>query len=431
MTRMTWLALFFGLLLTSGISAYGATGALTVRADRADYLYSLGDTAVFNIEMPAIKAGSRLKYRFREEETRLVSEGVIDSPRESMALRGSLDRPGFLRLDLELVQGSDTLRAVTAAGFDARSILPSGAVPVDWRMFWQQGLGEIARIEPDPRVSRWSEQSEPGVTRYLVSLANIEGSRIFGWLSVPDGPGPFPAVVYIQGAPGGIEEFHTDPMTLYAKRGMIALAINPHGQELGREESFYRALLDRGIPGNAAAQGADDPYRFYFRRVVLGAVRAVDYLCSRPDVDTRRVAVAGASQGGGLSLLLAAVDRRIKAVTVHVPAMCDYSGALSGRASGWPWLIRESRLDPRVVRTAGYFDAALAAGMIHVPAFFTVSHLDRSCPPTTVYAAFNSLRGPKAIKDFPNTTHPASFTPQNDSLLVKRLEDIFRGMKDN
>lgn len=431
MPRLSYLILLLGLFTASGILAYGAADTLTVQVDREDYLYSLGDTAVFNIEMPAIKASSRLKYRFREEETRLVREGIIDSPRERLTLRGSLDRPGFLRLDLELFNGPDTLRAVTAAGFDVRSIRPVGAVPDDWRLFWQQGLGEIARVEPDPRVSRWSEQNEPGLTRYLVSLANIEGSRIFGWLSVPDGPGPFPALVYIQGAPGGIEEFHTDPMVLYAKRGMIVLAINPHGQELGREDSFYRALLDRGIPGNAAAQGAEDPYRFYFRRVVLGAVRAVDYLCSRQDVDTRRVAVAGASQGGGLSLLLAAVDRRIKAVTVHVPAMCDYSGALSGRASGWPWLIRESGLDPRVIRTAGYFDAALAAGMIHVPAFFTVSYLDRSCPPTTVYAAFNSLRGPRSMIDFPNTTHPASFTTQNDSLLVKRLEDIFSGMKDN
>ncbi|MCE5270727.1 acetylxylan esterase [bacterium] len=283
----------------------------------------------------------------------------------------------------------------------------------------------MTRVEMDPRVERWREQPAAGVIRYRVSLANVEGSRIWGWLSVPDGAGPFPAVVYIQGAPGGLEEYHTDPMEVYARRGMVVLAINPHGLELGREDSYYQSLMERGVPAWGPSQGADDPYRYYFRRVVLGAVRAVDYLCSRPDVDSSRIAVAGASQGGGLSLLTAAVDRRIRAVTVHVPAMCDYSGALVERPTGWPHLIPEDSPDPRVIRTAGYFDAALAAGMIRVPAFFTVSYLDQSCPATTVYSAFNSLRGPKEIVGFPNTTHPGSFVPENDSLLVHKLQDIF------
>jgi len=412
------------------LAAFSAgTDSLRVRTDRADCLYSLGDTVLFRVELPAGNIHSRLSYRFSADDARTLEQGVLENPSSGLILRGTLDCPGFLRLDLRLYRGSDTLRAATSAGFDLCSIQPVGSRPKDWRMFWAQGLSEVARVEMDPRVERWREQPAAGVTRYRVSLANVEGSRIWGWLSVPDGAGPFPGVVYIQGAPGGLDEYQTDPFEGYARRGMVVLAINPHGLELGREVSYYQALMERGVPAWGPSQGADDPYRYYFRRVVLGAVRAVDYLCSRTDVDTSRIAVSGASQGGGLSLLTAAVDRRIRAVTVHVPAMCDYSGALVQRPTGWPHLIPEEEPDPRVIRTAGYFDAALAAGNIRVPAFFTVSYLDQSCPPTTVYAAFNSLRGPKEIVGFPNTTHPGSFVPENDSLLVHKLEDIFKRQK--
>ena len=339
-----------------------------------------------------------------------------------------MDRPGLLRLDLTLISGADTVRAATAVGFSTDAIRPAGNTPPDWRLFWQQGLGELYRVPIDPQVS-CGKNRNPACERYLVSLANIEGSRIYGWLSVPEGKGPFPAVVYIQGAPGGMGEYQTDPQSDYARHGIVVLALNPHGIELGREESFYRALLGRGIPGSAATQGAEDPYRYYFRRVVLGAVRAFDYLCSRPDVDTSCLAVAGASQGGGLSLLTAAVDRRVRAVAVHVPAMCDYSGALHNRPTGWPHLLESRNMDPRVIPTLGYFDAALAAGFIRAPAFFTVSLLDQSCPPTTVFAAYNSLKGPREIERFPDTTHPGSFTVENDRLLISKLKEIFHRLK--
>ncbi|MCE5249808.1 acetylxylan esterase [bacterium] len=434
MHKSLYALVFLYLCVFSPAAAEEKSAAVHVSPDHADYFYSVGDSAVFSItlkyEGPA--SSTRLHYRFSEDNTRFMEDITLERPSKEIILKHGLEHPGFLRLDLSLFSGADTVQVSTAVGFSVDEIRPTNNLPGDWRSFWQQGLGEVYRVPMDPQVSLWKEQ-ESGVKRYLVSLANIEGSRIYGWMTIPDGPGPFPALVYIQGAPGGIEEYQTDPQTNYARRGMIVLAINPHGIELGREESFYRLLMSRHIPGDGASLGVDDPYRYYFRRVVLGAIRSFDYLCSREDVDTARLAVAGASQGGGLSLLTAAVDHRVMAVTVHVPAMCDFTGVLHERPAGWPWLLgrrSSSGKDERVVRTCAYFDAALAASQIRVPAFFTVSFLDQSCPPTTVYSAFNSLRGPREIKYFPDTTHPESFTGANDSLMVDKLEALFREMKN-
>jgi dienelactone hydrolase len=49
---------------------------------------------------------------------------------------------------------------------------------------------------------------------------------------------------------------------------------------------------------------------------VWDAMRAIDYLGTRPEVDVSRVATLGASGGGTTSLLTAAVDERVKAAVV-------------------------------------------------------------------------------------------------------------------
>ena len=47
-------------------------------------------------------------------------------------------------------------------------------------------------------------------------------------------------------------------------------------------------------------------------------------MASRPEVDTTRIVVTGGSQGGGLSLATAALDRRISLCAPDIPFMLDY-----------------------------------------------------------------------------------------------------------
>jgi cephalosporin-C deacetylase-like acetyl esterase len=303
-------------------------------------------------------------------------------------------------------------------------------LPKDYQRFWKQGRSELLRIPIDPELTLQPEADSSGMHRYLVSLADVEGSRIYGWLTVPSGCGPFPAVVNLPGAPGGIHEFDTGALAEYSRAGMIVLSLNIHGTELGREGEYYRQLQSQGFPGDFPALGIDDPYRYYYRRVVLGGVRSIDYLISRCDVDTTRIGLAGASQGGGLSLILASIDNRVKALSLHVPAMCDLTGVFHGRPTGWPHSL-EHRLSPEVQRTVSYYDGALAAGLIEVPTIIGVSLLDEACPPTTVWAAYNSLAGPKRIEVFPGATHPGSFTSERDQQMVDWMARQLRAKGGN
>jgi cephalosporin-C deacetylase-like acetyl esterase len=176
-----------------------------------------------------------------------------------------------------------------------------------------------------------------------------------------------------------------------------------HGVDIDLPAEYYRKLRE-GILRGYPRQGADDPYRFFYRRVILGAFRVFDYLEERDDIDGNRLAVAGSSQGGALSLLVGGLDGRVKALTSNVPAMCDHYGHYFGRPSGWPslWRVGDKK---RIERTLGYYDAAVAASRIKVPALLAVGFVDGTCAPTTVYAAYNNLGGPKSIDNFPEMGH--------------------------
>lgn len=55
----------------------------------------------------------------------------------------------------------------------------------------------------------------------------------------------------------------------------------------------------------------------------LGAVRALDYLLTLPDTDTTRVAICGGSGGGSQTVLMAALDPRIK-LSIPVVSLSSY-----------------------------------------------------------------------------------------------------------
>ncbi len=116
------------------------------------------------------------------------------------------------------------------------------------------------------------------------------------------------------------------------------------------------------------------------------AMRAIDYLATRPEVDASRVATLGASGGGTTSLLTAAVDERVKAAVVsayfntfrdsivsishcpdnYVPGllqdmeMYDLSGLVAPRA-----LFVESGRNDRIFPIAGSQTAAAKAREIY------------------------------------------------------------------
>jgi len=104
-----------------------------------------------------------------------------------------------------------------------------------------------------------------------------------------------------------------------AERGYAALCIDmwSFGERRGRTESeTFKQMLWEG--------------KVLWGMMVYDALRSVDYLAARPDVDAGRIATLGLSMGSTLAWWLAALDPRVK-VTVDICCLTDFHALIDSR----------------------------------------------------------------------------------------------------
>jgi cephalosporin-C deacetylase-like acetyl esterase len=249
------------------------------------------------------------------------------------------------------------------------------------------------------------KQPNDKIEVFQITLANVNKSRVHSVFAKPKGRGRFPAILTVPGA--GVSAVSPGGVAGQAAQGFLAMSISVHDIPNDQPPDFYQKQV-AGDLKDYRARGRDDRMTYYFHRVFLGCVRSVDYLASRPEWDKKHMIVNGSSQGGALSLVTAGLDRRITALAANVPAMCDHSGRAFKRPSGWPQLVpvdSEGKLDPKVLSVSAYYDAVNFARKFKGPAIVGVGLIDNTCPATTVFAAYNVLRGPKRIDIAPLMGH--------------------------
>jgi cephalosporin-C deacetylase len=159
-------------------------------------------------------------------------------------------------------------------------------------------------------------------------------------------------------------------------------------------------------------RGILDPADYYYRRVFTDGVRAVEAARSHPAVDPARVVVAGGSQGGGIALATAALLPDVAGVLADVPFLSNIARAIE-ITDAEPYVelayflaVHRDKV-AQALRTLSYFDVAGLARRAVAPALFSVGLADVTCPPSTVYAAYNAYGGPKRICAYPYNGHDA------------------------
>ncbi|HEV2121976.1 MAG TPA: acetylxylan esterase, partial [Chloroflexota bacterium] len=142
-------------------------------------------------------------------------------------------------------------------------------------------------------------------------------------------------------------------------------------------------------------------------------VRALDFLAAQPEVDQSRIGLTGGSQGGALTLAVAALDpqQRARVAMADVPYLCHFRRAVDVASQppyteiavycrAWPG--REAQ----VFRTLSYIDNMNLAERITCPVLMNVGLQDVICPPSTIFATFNHLTtSTREMKVFPYNGH--------------------------
>lgn len=288
---------------------------------------------------------------------------------------------------------------------------PTASEPDDFDEFWAATLAGSRQAGGEVSVSAASELYS-AVDVHDVTFPGYGGEPVKAWLILPaHREGPLPAVVEFVGYGGG--RGLPNERLAWASAGYASFVMDTRGQ--GSVWGSGGETPDPHGSGPAVpgflTRGIDSPETFYYRRVFTDAVRAVDAVRSLPEIDPSRVAVTGGSQGGGIALAVAGLSDGLVAVMPDVPFLCHFARAI-GLTGSDPYqevvryLAVHRGAEDRVFETLSYFDGVNFARRADAPTLFSVGLLDPVCPPSTVYAAFNSYRGArKKMSVFPFNEH--------------------------
>lgn len=377
--------------------------SIEITSDHTNAVYTCGEPATFAISVlgadkQAVKSG-RLSVTVNNFGSNVVTNGTFDlAAGNPVKITGTLREPGFLKCVANVKLDKDC-RGIFGVAYDPEKIVAGSVRPADFDSFWDSAVKKLdAEVPANVRVERVAKWCTDKHECFKVSFATFDGRRVYGFLSVPVGKGPFPVEVNVPGAGPGV----VAPNNGMADRGFIHLVMNVHPFEPAADAEAQKQLYadqDKrltaqfGVPRYCMAGAAQRETYFYYR-IILGINRAVNWLAARPDADKTRFCYSGASQGGGFGFILCGLNGNFTRSVIHVPAITDLLGFQKGRDSGWPKLIENVKAEDKAsaTRVAPYFDGAHFAARITCPVRISVGFIDETCPPAAVYSGYNALR---------------------------------------
>lgn len=208
---------------------------------------------------------------------------------------------------------------------EAGSILANAEKEMESRTVWetfrdqrrtemQQMLGLHPWPERTPlRVREGGRLDREDYTIEKVAFESFPGFFVSTNLYLPRGKGPFPVIVYVCGhavVPQGAKTYYQRHGISFARNGYACLILDP----IQIAEPFS---IHHGVYGL-------ELYNWYARGYtpagieVWNAMRGMDYLATRPEINMNRVGMTGRSGGAAMTWFTAAVDDRIK---VAAPVM--------------------------------------------------------------------------------------------------------------
>jgi cephalosporin-C deacetylase len=153
--------------------------------------------------------------------------------------------------------------------------------PTDFAAHWNQVDHDLACLPAAPELEVLPLRSTEFCTVFAARITSLGPYRIFGYLSVPEGGGPFPGLLE---TPRYGSVNHVPAYEL--RQRYVVLTIMHRGQRLADQPfaAAYPGLLTLDI---------EDAARYVYRGIVADCLRGAELLLDQPDVDPSRVGIVG------------------------------------------------------------------------------------------------------------------------------------------
>jgi dienelactone hydrolase len=227
--------------------------------------------------------------------------------------------------------------------------------PADWARrraeiakTWEQRLGPWPPLVERPIMKKLESIERDGYTEHRVQVqASPDGKWVDGYLLIPKGPGPFPAVVV---------PFY-EPLTSIG-RGSKGRGVGTHDYGLQLVKRGF-VTLSIGTPGSLDKLGGDTREALVgagkeWRRQPLTllayvAANCLTALAQLPEVDAKRIGIIGLSYGGKWSMFASCLNERYACAVWSDPGIVF--NEKDSNVNYWePWYLG---FDPKVRRKPG------------------------------------------------------------------------------
>ena len=155
----------------------------------------------------------------------------------------------------------------------------------------------------------------------LVEFPGPDGMKLHGFLYVPEGAGPFPALLWNHGS-GKSPGWQPELAQFYTSQGFVFFIPHRHGQGRSASAGEYHVDAEKRCPSQPDPKACRVKFHELYNRDV---VAAVEWLKQRPFVDSHRLAMSGVSYGGIQTILTAEKGLGIRGFVPFSPGAMSWA----------------------------------------------------------------------------------------------------------
>ena len=436
---VTAIGLFLSLATCQGA---GIVTSLRIGLNHPDGQYASGDTVIVSVN-PVNEYPTPLEVAVFENGvmTRKERIGVVSSPR--VVFTDVRTGPVAVMLEfrpegtfpestpMNLKPSEDAIRigyVINASAFE-----PGFQPPKDLKRYWGRQI-RLLRAKKMTVRSKPVAINDDGIECFDVEVSALDTVPVRGYVARPKNAteGSLPIIIQIHdaGVSGDWCKAHVNAAVDMARGGALAFDFNAHGMLNDAGDDYYKTL-ENGPLKNYSYRPITSRNSYYFRNMILRAIRALDYITSDPLWDGKTIILLGESQGGAQAVALAGLDDRVTDVVINVPAMIGNGGYLLGRNDAWPWPMEyngvetptSSMLDVdtgiltdknarRAKKVAPYFDGASLMRGSKARFLVEIGLVDTTCPPSEVFSGLNGVAGEVQVISSPYRNHWSANIPE-------------------
>ena len=279
--------------------------------------------------------------------------------------------------------------------------------PLDFDTFWHEEKVKLNQVQFNV-TEKVIDYPVKSVEAYELQFTSWDGTPMKGIVVKPKSNNPVPLLISFHGYTGsrGLVADYLKWCTL----GCAVISFDVRGQG---DSPDYAKYTHGSRVQSWMVKGIYHHDNYYYTNVYRDILVQLRWIFSEHFLfDVKEVGAIGASQGGGLALVAAALEEKIEFVISDWPFLTYFDHALQMASEGpyvdivefLKWNDPENKKLGDILTTLNYVDVLHFCNKVKQPTLMAVGLEDLVTPPSTIFAAYNHLQT-KKIFIYPQYGH--------------------------